>query len=135
MTVANRFVVGLLGSPLHRALSGSTDAIRYVGRRSGATFTAPTQYARLPDGVVVMVGRPADKQWWRNFRQERDLDVLLDRRWVPMRGVARVGAEDPDGTAPLLETYLRRFPKVARTLPDDPAERLAAAVLVECHER
>jgi hypothetical protein len=135
VSVANGFVVGLLGSPLHRLLSGSTDAIRYVGRRSGTTFTTPTQFARLDDGIVILVGRPATKQWWRNFGTTRDLDVLLDGAWVPMRGIARVGAQDPTRVAALLQVYLARFPKVARTLPTDPDERVRSAVLVECHPR
>ena len=133
MSLGNRIVLGLLGSPLHRLMSGSTDAVRYAGRRTGRITTTPTQYARLDDdGIVVLVGRPATKQWWRNFREERDVEVLLERRWVAMRGIARIGAEDPARTAPLLEAYLARFPKVARTLPADRDERVRAAVLVEC---
>ena len=133
MSLGNSLVVGLLRSPFHRVLSGSTDAIRYVGRRSGRTVVTPTQFARSADGIVIMAGHPTTKAWWRNFRQGHDLEVLLDGTWVPMRGVARVGAEDPGATAPLLDTYLTRFPRVARTLPADPEARVRSVVLVDCH--
>jgi hypothetical protein len=135
MSLVNKAVLGLLRSPMHRVLSGSTDAIRFVGRRSGATFVTPTQYVRIGDGVAIMSGRPEMKTWWRNFRQPRDVDVLLRGSWVPMIGVARIGADDPGSTAPLLDAYLARFPKVARSLPADPVERTRSVVLVECQPR
>ena len=116
MSFANRVVCTLLESPAHRLMSGSTDVIRYQGRRSGRTVTTPTQYATYRDGLVIFVGRPDSKQWWRNFRQDRDIDVLVARDWRAMVGRAVVGPEDPDTIAPLLEAYLQRFPKAARLL-------------------
>ena len=135
MAITNALVTGLLRSPVHRVLSGSTDIVRYVGRRSGTAYRTPTQYATSGDGIVIMAGRPESKTWWRNFRGGHDLDVLLDGTWVPMRGVARVGAENPGPTGPLLDRYLARFPGVARKLPADPVERVRSVILVECRPR
>lgn len=45
----------------------------------------PAQYERLDDDVVILVGRPGSRNWWRNLRGGHDRDahdaaVLLDRR-------------------------------------------------------
>jgi F420H(2)-dependent quinone reductase len=136
MSFANRVVCRLLESPAHRLMSGSTDVIRYRGRRSGRTVTTPTQYATYGDGLVIFVGRPDSKRWWRNFRQDRDIDVLVAGDWRAMVGRAVVGSEDPETVAPLLEAYLQRFPKVARRLATTTnSSRQVQAVVVWCRPR
>ncbi|MEO6468287.1 MAG: nitroreductase/quinone reductase family protein [Acidimicrobiia bacterium] len=136
MSIGNALVSVLLRSPLHRVLSGSTDLIRYTGRRSGRVITTPTQYATHGDGVVILVGRPEAKQWWRNFSEARDLDVLVRGVWRPMRGRAIVGADEPGTARPLLETYLARFPRAARSVDGTSGdERIQGSVVVECRPR
>jgi F420H(2)-dependent quinone reductase len=133
MTIANSIVGAVLRSPLHRVLSGSTDLVRYTGRLSGREITTPTQYARRGDDVVILVGRPRRKVWWRNFREDRPIELLLRRRWEPMTARAVLGADEPDVAAPLLESYLERFPRAARALGGGTdEERIRAAVLVWC---
>jgi hypothetical protein len=129
--IQNRFVIALLRSPLHRALSRSVDVIRFRGRRTGREVVTPTQYVRHGDDVVILVGRPGSKTWWRNFRNGHDLDVLLNRRWVPMRGQVIVGDELPDAIVPLLDAYLERFPSSRRSLTDG----ARSAVIVLCSPR
>ena len=46
MSFANACVSMLLRSPFHRLLSGSTDLIRYRGRRTGREVTLATQHDR-----------------------------------------------------------------------------------------
>ncbi|MGO9185632.1 nitroreductase/quinone reductase family protein, partial [Mycobacterium sp.] len=55
--------VPLLGNVVGRNLV----MISYVGRRSGKTFTTPVNYRRIGDEVVIRVGLPSAKNWWRNF--------------------------------------------------------------------
>ncbi len=136
MGVANAMVARLLQSPLHGLLSNSTALIRYRGRRSGRQITTPVQYAVDGDGLVILVGRPQTKRWWRNFGDERDLEVLVRRAWVPMTGRAVAGVDEPDAVAPLLTTYLARFPKAERALDGEgPDERVRSAVVVRCRPR
>jgi hypothetical protein len=136
MDMGNRMVGALLASPLHRLLSGSTDLVRSTGRRSGRTFTTPTQYARHGDDLVILVGKPDTKTWWRNFREDRDLDVLVQGRWLPMTGRAVVGAVEPEMIAPLLDAYLERFPKLAANLDgESEGSRARHAVVVWCRPR
>jgi hypothetical protein len=84
VSFGNACVSTLLRSPFHRLLSGSTDLIRYRGRRTGREITMPTQYAECGSDVVILAGRPETKTWWKNFRTERDLDLLIRGRWSPM---------------------------------------------------
>lgn len=136
VTVGNAIVVRLLQSPLHRLLSGAVDVVRYTGRRSGREFTTPTQYASRGDDLVILVGRHDSKTWWRNFREERDLEVLVRGRWLPMKARAVIGAEEPATIAPLLHAYLARFPRASRALGDGPADtRAGRAVVVWCRPR
>lgn len=136
MGIGNRFVQAVLDSPAHRLLSASTDVVRYRGRRSGQEYRTPTQYARSGDDLIIFVGRPDTKRWWRNFREDRDLDVLVEGRWLPMTGRAVVGSEEPEVVAPLLDAYLARFPKVARQLHGDGTDaKVEDAVVVWCRPR
>jgi hypothetical protein len=134
VAVGNAFVSALLRSPLHRVLSRSTDLVRYTGRRSGRRITTPTQYARRGDDIVILVGRPDAKTWWRNFRSDANLDVLLRGRWVPMTARAVVGADEPETIGPLVDAYLARFPKAVTVLGGE-ADRVSRAVVVWCRPR
>jgi hypothetical protein len=136
MRIANAAVATLLRSPMHRLLSGSVDLVRYTGRRSAQEFTTPTQYARVGDDVVILVGRHNSKTWWRNFTSERDIDVLIRHRWLPMKARAVIGAEEPETIAPLLDAFFEKFPKAARALDKGPSESLRrSAVVVWCRPR
>lgn len=144
MPIGNRVVALVLRSPFHRVMSRSTCLVHYRGRRSGGDVITPTQYARVGDDVVILVGRPGTKRWWRNFREEHPLELLIAGTWQPMTGRAILGSEGPELARPLLEGYLARFPRAARTLEpgpdtevdaDDTVAGLRSAVLVRCHPR
>ena len=136
MSVGNSIVSAMLRSPVHRVLSGSTDLVRYQGRRSGRTITTPTQYAPHGDDIVVMVGHHERKTWWRNFRTEHDADVLVKGEWRPVRARAVIGTDEPATIAPLLDTYLDRFPRAGRALGAGPRpQQDLRAVVVWCRPR
>ncbi len=138
MGFTNAIVAGVLRSPAHGLLSGSTALVRYTGRRSGRQVTTPVQYAAIGEGgdLVILVGRPETKTWWRNFTHDRALEVLVRREWQPMVGRAVIGADDPGAMTELLEVYLRRFPKASKALPGGTLEdRVGRAVAVRCRLR
>ena len=133
MNLGNRIVQWLLQSPAHRVLSGSTDLVRYQGRRSGRTIITPTQYATSGDDLVILVGRPDTKTWWRNFRDRNDIDVLVKGSWRAMTARAVVGTDEPDQIVPLLNAYCERFPKARRLLSSPSgATDVGDAVIVWC---
>lgn len=134
MSVANACVSRLLQSPLHPLLSGSTDLIRYRGHRTGREITIPTQYAERGDDVVVLAGGADTKTWWKNFRSERDVELLVRGRWSPMRARAVMGAAEPDEIGPLLDAYVTRFPRARKTVGDG-ADGRKDAVVVLCTPR
>jgi deazaflavin-dependent oxidoreductase (nitroreductase family) len=133
--IGNVVVCGVLRSPLHSLLSRSTAVIRYVGRQSGRQFMTPVQYVEGGADVLILVGRPETKTWWRNFRTDRDIDVLVRRTWRPMTARAVVGADEPATITPLLDAYVKRFPKTAARLGPSNETRARGAVIVWCRPR
>jgi hypothetical protein len=68
VAVLNAVAAKLVDLPLLGNLVGrNLVMISYVGRRSGKTFTTPVNYQRIGDEVVIHVGLPDAKSWWRNF--------------------------------------------------------------------
>jgi F420H(2)-dependent quinone reductase len=97
---SNAVVLAVLRSPARLLLQKRVCALRLLGRRTGRLLQLPVQYARVPDGVVVVAGRGAGKNWWRNLRDPRPVDVWLDGRWRHGRGRVLMPG-DPDRAASL----------------------------------
>lgn len=69
--VVNRVFVALMDAPLLGGLvRRGLIVIRYEGRKSGKTFELPVGYRRSGDTVIIRVGMPDKKMWWRNFLGE-----------------------------------------------------------------
>ena len=110
--------------------------LRYTDRRSGRTITTPTQYVRSGDDVVILVGRPESKTWWRNFRSDRDIDVLVQGQWLEVTARVGRGADQPDEVLPLLDGYLKRFPRAKASMGNGTLEdAVKRAVMVRCRLR
>jgi len=131
MSAANTIVETILKSPAHPILSKSMVLVRYVGNRSGEEHTLPVQYADTHHGLVVMVGKPDTKRWWRNFVEMGQAQVLLRGTWTPMTAHALRGADDSEAVTPLLRSYAQRYPKVVRSIEGDTLEeRVENSVVV-----
>lgn len=64
----NAPVAALANSPrFGRFVNGNIAMVTYTGRRSGRTFSIPVSYRRSGDDVIIGVGMPDAKTWWRNF--------------------------------------------------------------------
>jgi hypothetical protein len=136
MPIGNAVLSAVLRSPAHPLVSRWACLVRYTGPRSGRVITLPTLYARHGDDVVVVVGWPEKKRWWRAFRAEHDVEVLVRGRWLPRRARTVDGADEPQVAAPLLDTYMARFPRSTSFLPGDTdEERRRATVVVWCRPR
>jgi hypothetical protein len=128
---ADSVVERILQSPAHRVLSGSTALVRYQDHRSGTEHTVPVTYADTHQGLVVLVGDADASNWWRNFTDMGQAQVLARGRWTPMTAHALRGEVDPEAVTPLLRAYAARFPKVVKKLSGDTLEeRVAGAVVV-----
>lgn len=84
----NPLVSAVLRSPLHWFLSSGLMLITVTGRKTGRRYTIPVGYHEMDDAIVILVGEAPRKQWWRNYRDERSIDIRL-RNHV-RRGVGRV---------------------------------------------
>jgi len=130
MSVTNAVVETILKSPAHPILSTSMVLIRYLGIRSGDEHTLPVQYADTHHGLVVVVGEPETKTWWRNFTEMGQATVLLKGEWTPMTAHALRGANDPDAVTPLLRSYAQRYPKIVKRIDGDTLEDRVTNVVV-----
>lgn len=104
---------------LHWGVSPGLLLFHVVGRRSGVRYSIPVGYQRIEggDAVAITVSEAAGKQWWRNYRDPEQVDLLL-------RGRARSGVAycvDPADPAfhELAEQTLRRVPGMARVFHVD----------------
>ena len=91
----NPVVRAVLRSPLHGMLSGGLLLLTYTGRRSGTVYTIPVGYRREGDALLVTVGWPEHKLWWRNLREPGAVVTARVRgEDIRMRAEVR---EDADG--------------------------------------
>ncbi|BDU05935.1 hypothetical protein [Nocardia cyriacigeorgica] len=81
-------VLSALHCPIAGALFHRMTELRYTGNRTGRAFSVPVRYARRGNEIVVRVGRPDAKTWWRNFTTHSPLSLWIDHRW--RSGVGRV---------------------------------------------
>ena len=83
----------LLRSPFRRLLGPGMLLVTYRGRRTGRSRTVPVQYVRDADRVLVVVAQPSRKQWWRNVREDQQVELTIDGRRQRARVVVQVGAD------------------------------------------
>ena len=71
------FVGAVLRSPLHRLLSGSLLLISFTGRRTGQEHSRPVMFAEDEQGLIILVGHPEQKVWWRNLSEGAPVRVRM----------------------------------------------------------
>ena len=108
----NGITTWILHTPVLRRLADrQVCELRFVGVRSGRTIKLPVMYAERDNRVVVLVGGPQRKRWWRNFLRPHPVEVWLRGRTRPGTGrVVRVGAADRYAVE---QVYRARFPDIA----------------------
>ncbi|WP_182348419.1 hypothetical protein [Tomitella gaofuii] len=75
---ANRLVVPLLRSPVHRVVSKRLMVVSYTGAKSGRSFAIPVAYYAFgPDEVWAFGARTG---WMSNFRLPRPVSLRLRGR-------------------------------------------------------
>jgi hypothetical protein len=82
----NPLVAALLRSPLHFLASKGLLLLSWNGRRSGRTFSIPVGYQRDGNAVIVLISKPGEKTWWKNFREPWAAKLLIRRRLHPATG-------------------------------------------------
>ena len=123
--VVNPLTRTLLRSPLHRVASAKLMLITFTGRRTGTRHTIPVQYAQDDEGIVVVVGWPEQKVWWRNLLDGGEVEMRVRGRRIEGHAQSLRGRDDPDRVAAALRRYVVRLPKAAKQAPP-----LADAVVV-----
>jgi deazaflavin-dependent oxidoreductase (nitroreductase family) len=111
--------------------SGSLLLIEYAGKKSGRRHALPVQYLECGGEILVLVGWPERKRWWRNLRPEAPVRVLHRGRWV--EACAHVVEGDAGEAAPRLERFFERYPSAAQYngIGRDEPGKLDPAALLE----
>ena len=132
----NAVVVTVLRTPLHRILSGSILALRYVGIRSGRRRTVPMRFLSKDTGLVAVTSQ--DTGWWPNFLTASPAEVLLRGQWAEVR--VQAFADRPDLVGAVMQEMWAKHPADAAYMkvtmrsgepdPQDYARALATAVLI-----
>jgi len=107
----NPVMTWLLRSPLHGWVSGSVMLLMYQGRKSGKTYQVPVNYVRQGNRLVT-ISQP-DRTWWRNFRLEAPVSLLL--RGETVSAAARA-VEDPAQLNQILKELVESNPAYGRFL-------------------
>jgi hypothetical protein len=66
--------------------------------------------------VIIPVGRPESKTWWRNVSNDHDVGMLVQGRWVPMTARPVVAADEPNTVGRLLDADLEYLSKASCVL-------------------
>jgi hypothetical protein len=104
--VANRCVLAVLRSPLHRLLDPGLVELRFTGRRSGVPVALPVMYARTGGRTVILVGDARAKTWWGNFATPHPVQIRRGGTDAP--GVGRVLRPGDDGYLDAARVYTAR---------------------------
>ena len=109
----DKFMIGLLRSPLHGMFSGNMMLVTVTGRKSGKQFTTPVNFLRLEDdsGEYLLTTSLRGRTWWRNLRGGAPVTLRLKGKEVAAR--AEAFEEDAQVTA-LLKTYFQQAPQMAK---------------------
>ena len=108
----NPMVTTVLRSRLHMLLSGALCVVSWSGRKSGRRFSIPTGYQRDGDEVIVMLTKPGEKTWWKNFRSPWPADLLLaGRERTAMGALVPAGSDE---FAALVEKTVLATPWMAK---------------------
>lgn len=81
MKVQNPFMKWLLRSPLHGVVSRMYLLITFTGRKSGAIYTTPVQYAQ--DGDMLTIITREGYTWGKNLRGGADVHIHLRGKTYP----------------------------------------------------
>jgi hypothetical protein len=108
--------VPLLGNIVRRNLV----MISYAGRRSGQRFTTPLNCRQVGDEVVIRVGLPGAKNWWRDFLGNGGPITLPAQRHQPIRH-AVASRDDQDRVTVTVKLDDRRSRHSSTPSTDRPA--------------
>jgi hypothetical protein len=107
-------VAALLRSPLHGIASKGLMVLCWTGRESGRRFDLPVGYQRDGSSMIVLISKPNEKRWWRNFREPWPAELRIRGRVREATGV--VVEPGSDEFFERIETTLRQLPWVGRQL-------------------
>lgn len=113
-TFSRGVVTWVLRSPFADLLDRSVMLMVVRGRRSGAEYAFPVQYAQEDGTVWVFPAHHERKRWWRNLVTESPVTLYLQGHEVSARARAFSGQTAPSVVEDGLGVYFNRFGAAAR---------------------
>lgn len=114
-----------------RALGIHFLLLRHRGRRSGRRYETPLLYVEDRGSFVVTAsnaGDPSNPHWFLNLQHHPEVEVQVERRWIPVKA-RRAGAAEREALwAKLTEAY-RFYPRY-----QERAEREIPVIILEPQE-
>jgi hypothetical protein len=110
----NPLVAALLRSRLHFIASKGLMLLSWQGRRSGREFCIPVGYQRDRNAVIVLISKPDEKSWWKNFRNPWAAELLIRGRLQSATGTQLVPGSPEFFER--VETTLRQLPWMGKQL-------------------
>lgn len=98
----------LLQSRFHGLASKGLMVISWSGRKTGKRFSTPVGYQLDGEAVVVLISKPAEKGWWKNFRSPWPAELTLKGEELTMMGT--VVSPDSSDFFRYCEDTLRQLP-------------------------
>ncbi len=105
----NRFLIGIIESPLHPLVGPRLAVIRVVGRKTGRTYATPINIDR--EGDVWEVTSLRSRTWWRNLRDAHQAKLTLTGRVYMVEGSV---VEEGEAVKAGLAAYFERHPRECR---------------------
>ena len=122
----NPLVMAILRSRFHGLASKALLVVSWSGRKTGRRFSIPTGYRRDAGDVIVLLSKPGEKSWWKNFRSPWPADLLLEgRERTAMGELVPAGSDE---FFRLVEATIRTTPFMAKQFGlagYDPAQGLS----------
>jgi len=101
---------------LRRLADRQVCELRFIGAHSGQVIALPVMYAQRDDTLVILVGGPEQKRWWRSFRRLHPVRVWL--RGADRFGTGRLVESGSPERFDAARIYENRFPDLP--VEDDP---------------
>lgn len=89
--------------------------VSYLGKRTGQPRSCRVRAAMLGHDLVIRVGHPDERRWWRNFLSPWPITVL--RAGHVVQGTARAVCGESEEGGQLGAAYFSRY-HVSRRHPD-----------------
>lgn len=98
-SLLNRFMIGLLRSPLHGLMSSNVLIISFTGHKTGKPYATPITYLREGNTFTAFT----ESRWWKNFQTPAPVSLWVQGKELSATATA---IADPQLVTKTTQHYL-----------------------------